>query len=181
MRPDGTTPIPGFPGYFVTRDGRVWSDHRAPGRWLAPKIGHGGYPLVQLYLGKTRRFVPTHRLVLLTFRGQPQPDQEARHLDGDPANNLLENLSWGTRLENAADKVRHGTMPLGERNGARTHPERLPRGERHRNAKLTDDDVRAIRTQRAMGVGVVELAARYGVTNALISHIARRRAWRHVP
>lgn len=33
---------------------------------------------------------------------------ETRHLDGDPGNNALSNLCWGTRQENAQDKVRHG-------------------------------------------------------------------------
>ena len=32
-----------------------------------------------------------------------------RHLDGNPHNNRLDNIVWGTVVENEADKVRHGT------------------------------------------------------------------------
>jgi hypothetical protein len=32
-----------------------------------------------------------------------------RHLDGNPINNRLENLRWGTHKENKADAIKHGT------------------------------------------------------------------------
>jgi hypothetical protein len=41
---------------------------------------------------------------------------QCRHLDGNRSNNRLDNLAWGTPLENGADKARHGTAK-GERNG----------------------------------------------------------------
>lgn len=51
-----------------------------------------------------------HRLVLLSFVGRPLAGQEARHLDGNPRNNILANLSWGSKSENGFDKYDHGTM-----------------------------------------------------------------------
>lgn len=56
---------------------------------------------------KTRYF---HRLVLEAFIGPCPEGMECRHLDGDAGNNRLENLAWGTPIENGEDKVRHGTM-----------------------------------------------------------------------
>lgn len=49
-----------------------------------------------------------HRLVAEAFLGPP-PFARAlvRHLDGDPANNRVENLAWGTYGENLADLHRH--------------------------------------------------------------------------
>jgi hypothetical protein len=55
--------------------------------------------------------------VLAAFVGPRPPGQEARHLDGNKTDNRLSNLAWGTPLENAADKQRHGTMARGERHG----------------------------------------------------------------
>lgn len=51
-----------------------------------------------------------HRLVLLAFIGDPPNlDYEACHRDGNRHNNCLTNLRWGTKAENTADKIRHGT------------------------------------------------------------------------
>jgi hypothetical protein len=67
------------------------------------------------------------------------------------------------------------------------HLARIERGEARRNAKLTEAHVRAIRAAWARhspgkddGVSCVGLAATYGVTDGTISHITRRRTWRHV-
>ena len=69
---------------------------------------------------------------------------------------------------------------VGERNGARTHPERVPRGERVGTAKLTPRAVRAIRALAANGRTYHELGQRYGVTAGAVSHVVNRRNWRHV-
>lgn len=77
----------------------------------------------------------------------------------DPAH-----LFPGTRQDNNADMVAKG------RNTA-------PRGEQHHRAKLTADDVRAIRlSDKPKRV----LAAAYGVTHGLIGQIKTGRIWRSV-
>ena len=54
-----------------------------------------------------------HRLVLENFVG-PCPDgMECCHNDGNPDNNRLDNLRWGTPSENSRDKIRHGTTTAG--------------------------------------------------------------------
>lgn len=71
----------------------------------------------------------------------------------------------GTRGDNIQDAAKKGTMP---------------RGESSYNAKLTEQDVRDIRSQRAQGVPIAELANRYGIVSAHVQRIERRERWAHV-
>jgi HNH endonuclease len=51
------------------------------------------------------------------------------------------------------------------------------RGERNVHARLTEADIRHIRTTTERGM---DLAERYGVTRAAITNIRKRRTWAHV-
>jgi hypothetical protein len=53
-----------------------------------------------------------HKLVLLTFVGSAPEGHECLHKNGDPSDNRLENLRWGTRSENVRDKTLHGQNKL---------------------------------------------------------------------
>ena len=59
-----------------------------------------------------------HTLVLEAFGGPKPQGMVCRHLNGDPADNRISNLQWGTYQQNAADAIRHGTLRRGERHGA---------------------------------------------------------------
>jgi hypothetical protein len=103
-----------------------------------------------------------HSVILETFVGPRPEGLMGRHLDGNPSNNKLSNLRWGTAEENYDDRRGHGAENDGMRNG---------------RAKLTDDQVRAIRSSDDR---YVDLAARYGVAVITISRIRRRVNWRHL-
>lgn len=90
---------------------------------------------------------------------------ECRHLDGDPSNNELANLKWGTASENQRDRARHGTSNAGERCA---------------HAKLKETDVIEIRCLSRLGMGNTQLAKAYGVTQPTINDIVHRRTWRSV-
>lgn len=79
------------------------------------------YPTVCLSVqGKSKTHV-IHRLVLTAFVG-PKPDgMLCRHFpDRNPLNNRLDNLSWGTPKQNAADRAVHGTTNRGHKHSAAT-------------------------------------------------------------
>lgn len=156
----------GFPGYVVSSDGSVWSILR--GKWSMLKGRHvkGGYLSVALRREDGKRLsLLVHRLVLLAFVGPCPPGFEACHRDGNPKNNCLPNLRWGTPASNYRDRVRHNTDNGGERNGS---------------AKLTTDRVREIRRLYAAGVKRVELVKRYNMGRTTIDSIVTGKSWKQV-
>lgn len=175
--------IPGFVGYKAGSDGTIWScwirtsakGHRGlfsfqSSKWKAIK------PTRSNFYGHLRASLRTdqgvrcnfliHRLILLTFIGECPDGCECRHLDGNPTNNRLDNLCWGTRQENHADKNRHGTWQGGEANG---------------NSKLTEAQVIAIRAEYANGKTTHrKLAKDYGLGRRTVADILNRRMWFHL-
>lgn len=117
-------PIPGWPGYLATADGRVVSE-RLGGPLKAQAHYRTGHLRVRLYgpnapeqvdsraygarlrRGGRHAKVYVHVAVALAWHG-PAPFEGAvvRHLDDDPANNAPWNLRWGSRSENEQDKHR---------------------------------------------------------------------------
>lgn len=109
--------LPGYEGaYEVSSLGRVRSLARidSRGRRIRARIlsqwpHQTGHMYTKLSRNGDSRHGKVHRLVLLAFVGPPPVGCEALHGDGNPANNRIDNLSWGTRSENLYDRVRHGT------------------------------------------------------------------------
>ncbi len=158
--------IPNWSGYRVTTNGRVWSHHSK--RWLESSKSKIGYSQVNLHKHGKHFNNLVHRLVLETFVGPCPKGMECRHLDGNPANNQLNNLKWGTRSENMRDRVRHGTSSRGEQSG---------------NAKLTESIVILIRQLwniRWMGVKQWELAEMFNISQGHVTNIVNRRRWKHI-
>ena len=157
-------PIPDFPGYYASRDGRILSCKYKACRILKPIKARDGHLYVFLYRNGKMHKMWAHRAILLAFGRKPLPGEECRHLDGNPANNRLENLCWGTRQENANDKRKHGTLPIGEKSG--TH-------------KLTVKDVKAIRKLYGKQ-SLRTLATKFGVSHTAIRRAALGIKWSHV-
>lgn len=78
-----------------------------------------------------------------------------------------DHLFLGTPADNARDRNSKGRQAIF-------------RGESHSSSKLTDNDVRAIRSERSMGASLVVLSQKYGVTIQNISQIYLRKSWRHI-
>ncbi len=147
--------------YSVSNLGEVFSVRAQ--RVLRPGVLSSGYRQVQLCRNGKREQVKVHRLVALAFLGEPPtPQHQVAHNNGNPAINCVENLRWATAQENQHDRRAHGTASLGEANY---------------RAKLTANDVRAIRasTQRNC-----DLARVYGVSWSQIYSIRCRKTWRHI-
>jgi hypothetical protein len=69
----------------------------------------------------------------------------------------------------------------GNRNGSRTHPEKLPRGELQPTSKLTASEVRKIRNLYATGTySYRRLGKMFDVSDTQIIRIVNLESWRHV-
>lgn len=167
--------IAGYPGYYVTDDGRVWSDpkgrHFKTGMWLTLVPNDNGYLTVNL-LGPDRyRRIRVHRLVLEAFVG-PCPDGlEACHRNDIKTNNQIENLYWGTRRQNMRDAKDNGK-----------HFEPPPMiGEDNPSALLKEEEVRTIIYEYRTGLFTQqEIADIHGMSRSHIAAIVGRKAWKHL-
>jgi len=160
---------PEFPGLVITDDGRIQGPGRPQGghpTWLKTWPGTNGYLKFTATVNDRRTNQRVHIVVCTAFHGpRPTPRHDVRHLNGINTDNRAENLCWGTKTDNAADRDRHGHTARGSRGG---------------NSKLTEDQVREIRAIRATGTTLQVIADQYGVDKSLISMICLNKIWRHV-
>ena len=159
--------VPWFKTYSVSHTGHVYSlpgPHRRKGkrRMIGGTNSPGGHVFVRFSRGNRTQKNYVHRLVAKLFVGdQPSPQHEVRHLDGNPQNNHVRNIRWGTRLENINDAKRHGTYYSGI----------------EKTSKLDRKKARDIKGLLAVGVPAPEIAQLYGVHPTTICDIKSRGAW----
>ena len=107
--------IPGYEGeYQVSSEGRIKSLKRkvmsrnrytrqpflrtVPERILKPgRYCKAGHQSVVLRRGSNG--IPVHQLVMKAFVGEPPEGTEVLHINGNPQDNRLSNLRYGTRTE----------------------------------------------------------------------------------
>jgi len=133
---------------------------------MKPAPNQDGYPTVRMRIAKREVKQTVHKLIAAAFLPpQPTPRHEVRHLNGNINDPSAGNLAWGTQKENADDRERHG---------------RTAKGERVSLAKLNEDSVREIRRLRREGLPLLEIAARFGVSDVAVSYVCKRKTWKHV-
>ena len=154
--------VPDFPMYEASSLGRVRSKYNRglAGEFLKGRADKDGYLGLTLCRDKQRFSFRLHHIILMAFVG-PKPEwaQVGCHNDGDLSNNRIDNLRWDTQKGNIADKFQHGT---------------LARGERNAKAKLTAEQVLAIRADARSNR---EIAAEYGMDRTQIANIRSRKQW----
>jgi len=127
--------------------------------WQA-STDEGGYG--KLAFGKL--LMGAHRLSYLIHRGR-LTGGVVMHSCDNPLGVNPAHLSMGTHTMNSADRCRKG---------------RQARGSSHSSAKLTEEQVGAIRQKRAAGIKLRVIAAEFGVSTSVVSGIESRRYWRHL-
>jgi hypothetical protein len=168
--------IAGFTAYEVSNQGQV--------RWVGPARNGANYPHGRLcksrldkdgYVtvgilpddGSRQKWLKVHRLVCAAFNGEaPLGKPIVAHWNGIRDDNRPENLRWATDKENFADRMRHGTYPIGEKAYNRT---------------LTEELVRTIRQRAKSGQMMTQISREMGLGVSAVNHVIHRRCWKHIP
>jgi hypothetical protein len=170
-------PVVGYEGlYEVTNRGRVRSldrnvttragVRRYKGRALRSTLVNG-YPWVTLSLVGKLTARPVHQLVMEAFVGPRPEGQEVRHLNDIKTDcRWPENLAYGTKKENFADRLVNG---------------KGNRGERHGLAVTNRDVVASVRARVAAGERQCDVAAQTGLTRANVWAIVHGKSWDWIP
>lgn len=161
-------PIPGFSAYEAGEDGTIWRVKPAATRGKVPYLVKGGdnghgYLRVKIYNDEGKKVgCAVHRLVLLAFCGPPRDRMICCHYDGNPKNNSISNLRWGTSRDNSDDAIRLKEV-AGEKNG---------------RAKLTINDVKQIRSVFNGKYGqIAALARQYKISHSAMWSVVRGGNW----
>jgi len=108
----------------------------------------------------------------VTYHGPTRPGGEVfRHSCDNPWCCEPSHSYPGTPADNMADRDTRGRTARGDRSGLRVHPERAARGERNASAKLTAEQVLAIRAAHGTQIAI---AKQFGVSQPTVSRIRLR-------
>lgn len=111
--------IPGYPGYHISKRGKIYSRWDVNGKGILSKRYHLKQPhlnkkgryiigLSQPGIGTTKWLV--HRLVALVYLPNPEGLPYVCHKDNVPTNNSVNNLYWGTQKDNMSQASKEGRM-----------------------------------------------------------------------
>lgn len=173
--------IKGYEGlYQVSSLGRVKSMGRLvcrPGKlphFKRPVILRGvnrsGYFYVHLSRGGVTWQCAIHRLVAAAFLTHLPDRNEVNHKDGNKRNNVIDNLEWCNRSENITHAIRMGL---------KIQP--VYRGIDNKNSKLTEDNVRQMRTMYYVrGMQIKKIAQAFSVDPKTTRCALLYKTWKHV-
>lgn len=112
--------IPGYEGLYQINElgivRSVWrqvvrSDGRRrtfPVKILKQYVNTAGYLSLSLWKNGEQRGHRVHHLLAMTFIPNPKNLPLVRHLNDNKRDNRLENLAWGTQIENMSDLIENG-------------------------------------------------------------------------
>jgi len=90
-------------------------------------------------------------------------------------------LFLGTPNDNIQDMVKKNHHAKGNNHGSVTHPERIVKGEKHANSKLTKNQIIEIRKKYIPNIiSMPQLAKEYNVDWTTIRQIVNRITWKHI-
>ena len=161
--------IKSFEGHYqISNYGRTKTFAKGKIKILKPRVDTDGYLMAILCVNGKHKQFKVHRLVAETFIPNPENKETVNHIDGCKMNNFVENLEWATRTENNQHAVRIGLMKS---------------GSAHRDAKLTDEQIRWCRRVHISGdkeFGTNALARKFNVSRSVIYYLLKYKTYKNV-
>jgi NUMOD4 motif. len=172
MRIEQWRDIPGYEGsYQISSVGKIKSLGRSKrdGRngfhltkdTIKNPVKRGQYLAIALSKNGHKKTFNIHALVMTCFIGERQKGKEVCHNNGNPHDNRLENLRYGTKAENKQDMRLHGTYQEGEKHGC---------------AKIKDCEAKEIIRLFKLGIKSIILAKMFRVKYRTIWTIVTGRS-----
>lgn len=183
-------PVPGHFGYELSSDWRVRSFRvakQAQGegvgrgrrvsfisdKWHFVKVRYTNKGYLSFNVAVDPRVYGRRILVLLVHRvvaslafGEIPDGAMVLHADDDQENNHAANLGFGTDQDNSRDRVRNG---------------RVPRGEGHCHARVSEEQIQEIRRRvRAGGATQAVIGREFGLSQSAVSRISNGDRWKHL-
>lgn len=155
---------PYWKGYYATKNGSVIGRKGKP---LKPIVHHTGYRAITLRQDGRQKQVRIHRFVWECLVGEIPEGLVINHIDGDKANNALDNLETITNKENTQHAYRLGLMK-GES------------GERNSMSKLSNEQAKRLILESQEGYSNKELGDKYNLHPNYVSLIRHRKRWKKV-
>lgn len=149
-------------GYIVQEDGVIVGKRGTP---LTPHDNGKGYLIVNLQVGKNRLCKAVHRLLAECFIPNPLSLSDVDHIDGNRANNKLDNLRWVTH----GDNIKH-SFDLENRSAT---------GVENANNIFDEETVRTVCKLLEQGLMPAEIR-NLGFDYSLARTIRSRKNWRSI-
>ena len=151
----------------LDKDGEIWRQYkiRSHDKQLIKikkrKIGHiskHGYKEISVIRNGKKHTFRAHRINWIYHYGRIPEGKEINHIDGDKANNCIENLEVISHSENCIHGFKHNLRVI----------------------KLTRDEVRELKYLLKIGYPVKFLSKRYNITKRHVNKIKNGKAWSYV-
>lgn len=158
--------IPGFPGYYISKRGHLWSHRKGSGRRLKPHLNKlwGRYQCLLTNNQGKKVLCKISRLVALAWIPNPDNLPVVMHLDDNPSNDYYKNLKWGTQKQNMEDARKKGKLRGSSCKASR--------------AKLSKKDLILIFKLKAKGLYYKDIAKRLGVSVGTIGRVINKKSYR---
>ena len=171
-------PIPGYPDYFINRDGNVYSkkfNRKIKGRSsfctelskMKGTIDNQGYRKFQL----NGKMLFGHRLVGYTFIPNPENKPQINHINGIKTDNRVENLEWCTQTENMQHAKKMGLNFI-------NMPDN--KGEKNGMSKLNQFSVAMIDLALLNNLIPRDISNAFNISISIVTSIKNGYAWSHI-